>query len=225
MRKPRKALEEIPTPSEEELIARLQQMNPKYSSYACFLYLFGSRVSEAIGWNKKTIIGRYPYTHPRTLKDYEQPRYHYEVGKDKKVYPGLKKGDIQYNGDWLRIAELPTLKRRGDYFKNTRAAYVYINGVNEEPFVKILMDYVNTRPPLQPIWKYGRITAWRRIREGLGIPPHKLRGMRATKDAVTYDLDAIDLKRKFNWATDGMPMHYAAKNPRDIMEKISRAKQ
>jgi hypothetical protein len=50
--------------------------------------------------------------------------------------------------------------------------------------------------------------------------PHKLRDLRATKDATVYGLDAKDLQEKFNWARPEMAMYYGRKNKTDIIAKM-----
>lgn len=224
MRRPKKPIEEIPTPTEEELLFKIKQMPEEHASYACFLYLFGPRVSEAIGGQKKQKTGTYTYTHPKTGRVWEQPIYKELTGKDNTLYEPLKRWHFRVDEDgWITVSNIPTLKRREEIYKNMRVSYVYANGINEKPFADILVSYMEKKSPEQTMWDFKRKTAWKQIKKHLGIPPHKLRGMRATKDSVVYDLDATALKRKYNWATDGMAMHYAAKNQKDIMGKIQRA--
>ena len=186
LRRVKKKIEDIPTPTEQELYYRMMEMPNPYKSNAAFMYLFGNRVSEA-------------------LKDYQ-----------------LIRAEIIEKDGFLIVNKIATLKREGRPF---RMAYVDLNGEGEKVFADIIIEFINTLSPLQPIWTHSRKTQWYYCDKHLKIPPHKLRGMRATKDAVTYDLDAIDLKRKFNWKSDKMAMLYAAKNPSDIMGKIKKARK
>lgn len=194
MGRKKKPTEEYPSPNEHELYNNLKQMPEPYRSYAAFTYLFGNRVSEALG---------------KRVSD--------EKGLERWEYPPFYPSALEVAGSWLVAHEVPTLKRQG---RPRRIAYVYLEGPGELRFAEILIDYLKERSPEEPAWKHSRITQWKYTDQYLGIPPHKLRGMRATKDAVTYELDAIDLQRKFNWSTPGMPMLYAAKNPHDIMRKM-----
>lgn len=223
MRKPKKPIEDIPTPTEEELLFKIKQMPEQYAAYACFIYLFGNRVSEALGGQKKERVGSYEYTHPRTGKVHEQPVYKTLLGKENILYEPLKKWAFRFGNEFVIVSNIPTLKRRADIYKTYREAYVYANGPNEKEFIEILNSYIEKKSPNENIFTFNRRTAWKHISKNIGIPPHKLRGMRATKDAVTYDLDATALKRKYNWATDGMAMHYASKNQKDIMAKMKRS--
>lgn len=217
MRTPKKSIEDIPNPPEEELLERIKQMKEPYKSFAAFTYLFGNRVSEPLKGTIKQQIGSYEYTHPRTKKTSKQPIY-----KDTQEtrYEPLTKWRIKEMGDgWVECDRIPTLKRR-DEKHFYREGYVYVLGKGELPFWIIIKKYLATKKHDEPLWTFNRVTAWRKIKEGTGVPPHKLRGLRATKDAVQYNMDSIELKEKYNWASTDMAFHYAKKNKRDIKAKI-----
>lgn len=231
MRK-KKPIEDIPSPGEKELLERIKAIpNKEIRSYAAFMYLMGNRVSEAIGGWQKEKIGTYTYTHPITKRVTKQPIYKtiYE-----KAYEPIKAWQFELLDGWLTVRNMPTLKRR-DRKHFYRDVYVYLFGHNEKEFADIVMEWVNSMPPQNAVWplrkknkalgikSFNRKLVWSAINDYVGIPPHKLRGMRATKDAVMYGMDALDLKRKYNWASADMAFHYAQKNPKDIKNKIMAA--
>lgn len=198
----KRPIERIPSLPEAELLERIKGIPEPYRSYAVFTYLFGNRVSEPLGKKVSTVNKR-------------------GVVEDSWEYKPIFKTNFEVKDGFLIVHNVTTLKRKG---KPVREAYVDITGTGEKEFVDLLMDWVNNKEPLEPLWTHSRKTQWKYVDKHLGIPPHKLRGMRATKDAVEYHLDAIDLKRKFNWATEKMAMHYAAKDPRDIMKKMRQSR-
>lgn len=229
-------IEDIPSPGEQELLERIKRIpDVSVRAYAAFTYLMGNRVSEAMGgWMKKR-IGTYTYTHPRTGRTSQQPIYEYDYTN--LAYEPLRKWQIEVakrmEDEWIIVRNVPTLKRR-DHKYFYRDVYVNLEGPYERKFAEILLNYIVAYKPEERLWElrradrknkikpFDRRYVWKIIKKYTGIPPHKLRGMRATKDATEYGMDALDLKTKYNWASADMAFHYAKKNPRDIMNKISK---
>lgn len=198
-----KPSEEYDQPSEQELLNRLERMPEPYRSYAAFTYLFGNRVSEAIGGtskyhNKTTIDGIRTYT------------------------PLLAANCVIDDLEgWIEVNHVPTLKRRvRDVNKFYRDMIVYKWGTGEEGFVKILEQYLKTKNKEEILWNHHRKTQWLYCNKYLGIPPKVLRSMRAKKDAKQYKLGALELKEKYNWGSVDMPFHYAKFNKEALKNKL-----
>jgi hypothetical protein len=220
MRKKRK-IEDIPNPSEAELLSRMELMPEPHRSYAAFLYLYGSRVSEALGIPKREVVGHYEGRingHTYLLPKYRVVRSKPQEYESKPL--AAWNVDTDTNKEWVVIHNIPTFKRKN---RPPRTAYVFRHGKNEQAFVDLFLQYWRTKDAKEPLWTHTRQAAYWACMKYLEIPPHKLRGLRATKDAVVYDLGAIDLKAKYHWASDTMPMHYARKNQSDIMKKIKKS--
>ena len=98
----------------------------------------------------------------------------------------------------MEVRNLPVLKNRE---RPLVTKYVLRYGPGEYRFVKIVQDYLNTKHQDQYAFQFTRQAAYWNIRKHTNLFPHLLRSLRATKDVVTYNLDAIDLKRKHVWST------------------------
>lgn len=202
-----KPTEEYDEPSETELYQRMMFMPEPHRSYAALMYLFGNRVSEGIPGRSRFIS--------RNTGELNQ-----------REYPGIRKKDIQEQEGWIEISQMPTLKRKvKDATKFYREGILFIYGPGEMPFVKILQDYINSKDDYEILWKKTRKSIWYNCNKYLKIPPKKLRGMRAKKDAKKYGLGALELKEKYNWGDTDMPFHYAKFNKESLKNKMERIAQ
>jgi integrase len=226
--KVKRSVHDIPSLPEEELIRRIQTMEEPYKSYAAFCYLFGNRVSEALGVRNSEFYANYVYYRDVKRRDAEgkqyidrRPYYHaiYKETEGWKI-PPLEPWRIKFHKDGIiEVTDMLVLKTRKLTRKNK---YVYAYGPGETQLAEILRQYVQDylSPESTVLWGFRRQQAYRKFSEHLGIPPHKLREMRATKDAVVYGLDAIELKEKHAWVDARMPLYYASKAQKDIVGKL-----
>jgi hypothetical protein len=203
-------------------------------AYACFIYLFGNRVSEAIGLPLTIDTGEY-YEYTRTnkagTKTVKIPKTLIQRNKDGsflwEVEP-LKAWNIEYDEQkrilWCK--GVPTFKTAT---RPIRDVWVMIDGPAEEPLVNYLWGYVvalrKEKGDSAVLFDFTRQAVYNAFRQYLGPNafPHKLRDLRATKDATTYGLDAKDLQEKYNWARPEMAMYYGRKNKTDIIAKMTRS--
>lgn len=192
----KRSIETIKDPPLDELYTRLMSVKEPYRSYLAFLYLTGNRVSEVLG----IPIGK----QRRTKEDFiVEPiqRYHIQVSPA---------------GNMLRVWAR-TLKRKD------RPQHYYVCRIDteeEKRYFTIIKEHLEGLNPEAYVWNFSRFKAWRYCNVATGLPPHKLRGLRATRDAVEFNLDAIDLKQKFNWSSPAMAFHYASKSSHNIEEKL-----
>lgn len=206
----------------------LAMRSTKMKAYAAFVYLFGNRVSEAIGLPLTRETGEY-YEYERVtkagVKRVRIPKKEL-VPNEWEVEP-LKAWAVEYDEEKkiLWVKGIPTFKTGN---RPGRDVWVIVDGYNEKPLVEIVWRYVKAvrkkygdDAPLFPITRQGAYMAFRK-ELGVNAFPHKLRDLRATKDAVTYGLDAKDLQEKFNWARPEMAMYYGRKNKTDIIAKMKR---
>lgn len=196
----KRSIESIDDPTKDELYVKVLKMREPYRSLTAFLYLMGNRISEVVGI-------------PRGLSGRENNTW---------ITKPIRRYDIEYTEDWKMLrAKARTLKRRE---RPTHTYVCRIDTPEEKRYWRIVYWKLQTTPPEEYVWNINREVAWKRINEATGIPPHKLRGLRATRDAVEFELDAIDLKQKFNWSNPLMAFHYAQKSSHDIEAKLLRKK-
>ena len=195
--------EEYNDPGEPELYNRMMKMPEPYRSYAAFTYLIGNRISEGVPGKS-------------VFKDSKSKN---KITRD---FYGVHKSDIVFGEDgWMEVKKLPTLKRKlRDSTKFYRDGILFVNGRGEKPFVNILIEYLNTKQDGDLLWNHSRKTSWHYFNTYLKIPPKKLRGLRATKDAKQYGLGALELKEKYNWGSTDMPFHYAKFNNKAMKNKM-----
>jgi hypothetical protein len=198
-RKHRKVIS-TPSPPEGKLLFQIEMyMKEPYKSYACFLYLYGTRVSEGIGIRRKK-----------------------GVGPEKYVTEPIRKWDFAEQDGILYIKNIRIFKRKDRPYIDK---YVLSLDPTEEPFIKILKDYIRSKQPEEVMWKFHRSTFWKKLNKATGLFPHKLRGMRATKDVNRYDLNIIELKKKHGWTQDSMPMKYVELADSDVIKKLQRKRR
>jgi len=204
-----KPTEEYDDPGESELYSRMKTIpSEEHRAYLAFTYLIGNRVSEGVP-------GKSKYHDSKTKGKTEHIR----------EYSGIRKKDITFDErGWMEVSHIPTLKRKvRDSTKFYREGIVFTLGKGEEPFINIVRDYMNTKQDEEILWTCGRKTYWQISHDYLKIPPKKLRGLRATKDAKTYNLGALELKEKYNWGSTDMPFHYAKFNKQGMKDKMEKA--
>jgi integrase len=197
--KNKRAIGDIDDPTKEELYAGISKIKEPYRSYIALLYLTGNRVSEVLGTpkNEKERNNKEDFT-IEPLKV-----YHIEVTPEENM---------------IRITAR-TLKRKG------RPQHTYVCRIDtpeEKRYYEFIKEHLSTKQPEDYAWNFSRYKAWRTCNKATGLPPHKLRGLRATRDAVEFELDAIDLKNKYNWSSPNMAFHYASKSSHDIERKLLR---
>jgi len=216
-----------PDLSAEEILLRIKAApnNRGQQAFLACLWLFGNRVSELLGIPPRETVGYYEYKRVSKKKKNATVKilkYRYlndEVDNIDKweVVPVTRvkaQVDPETNSVFLKAQ---TLKREGRPYHDYRAI---LDLPEEREAWGILTEYLATKSGLEPLWSFRRSTGWSYCDKYLGVPPHKLRGLRATRDAVKYGLDAIDLKAKYNWSDPGMAFHYASKNPRNLVDKM-----
>ncbi len=218
-----------PDLSPEEVLLRIENCpnNKGQRALLAALWLFGNRISELLGIPPREVVGHYEYTRSNkkrtiTVKIPKYRTIESEVGNIDlwEVVPVTRvKAQVDPATNSV-LLKTQTLKRQGRPYHDYRAI---IDLPEERRAWEILTEYLATKSGLEPLWSFRRSTAWNYCDKYLGVPPHKLRGLRATRDAVKYGLDAIDLKGKFNWSDPGMAFHYASKNPRNLIEKMRKS--
>lgn len=228
----KKPIEEIEDPSFEEMHTKILRCPQPIRAYLCLVWLTGNRVSEILGIPARKITGEYTYIRPTRKNPYRivKVKKYKRMTEEEIMEAGIeawevrpvRKWDIEISPDKPIIrVNTRTLKQQG------RPRHKYIARIDrpeEAEMWKIATEYISSRDPEEPLFPYTRQYAWLLCDRYLGIPPHKLRGLRATRDAVEYHLDSIDLKEKYNWSSPAMPLHYAKKDTRKLEEKLLKEK-
>lgn len=221
----KRSVHDIASPSEEQLLAGMNAMPERYGSYAAFCYLFGNRVSEGLGIRNSEHVADYRYYKERKYRDlngviqtekkpYYIPKLKYLEGYS---HEPLAPWRIQFPDDSTIIVEIRVYKRSG---RPLWTKIVDPMGPGEMPFAIILARYVSKHRQEYYLWDYSRQSAYRQFMKHLKIPPHKLREMRATKQAVTYGMSARDLQEMNGWVDPKMPLYYEGKSKQDIRLKL-----
>lgn len=230
-KRPIESIDDIPTPELIMKIKNIPDYHKQYRSFIAALWLFGNRVSELLGI--KTRIRKGDREYIKTSKRGKQikltvPIYHtYKTARRQEL--GLPEWEVEppktvnYTIDEVRgivrIQGVHTLKRMG------RPTHTYVAGIKRQEELsiwKIIQEYVDNAEENKPVWRFSRKSAWYYCNKYLGIPPHKLRGMRATRDSTEFNMDASVIKKKFNWSSTDMALHYAQKNVRDVENVIEK---
>lgn len=225
----RRSIQHVPNVAEDGLITNILRINSEQMrAYACFVYLFGNRVSEAIGLPKQRETGEfyvYERTNKKGTKTIKIPKVVPVEGEWE--VPPIPVWSIEYDPKaailWCR--GVPTFKTGS---RPLRDVWVMTDGPHEKPLADALWAYATARREQvgidAPLFEMTRQAVYSAFRTYLGVNafPHKLRDLRATKDATTYGLDAKDLQEKYRWARPDMAMYYGRKNQSDIIGKMRR---
>lgn len=134
-----------------------------FRALIAFLYLWGTRISEALRMEKADF---------KILKT--GVKAHIKIEKKKKGSPLISAHDIQV-------------------------------GLNA-PFISELVSYLNQAPEGK-LWRFGRMTAWRKIQRALGVSPHFFRHTRASRLAEKTDNPFV-LVDWFGWANANPATRY-----------------
>lgn len=230
----KKPIEDIDDIPEAELVMKILAIpdhHSKYRSFIAALWLFGNRISEVLGIRTRKKIGE--RTHTKTTKrgktlSYIVPVYktyrpkelaELKLGKYEVEPPKAVNYEVDANRKLIKIHGIHTLKRDG------RPKHTYVASIKrkeENELWKLVHEQIASTEQKNPIWDFSRKTGWYYCNHYLGIPPHKLRGMRATRDSKVYNLDATILKKKFNWSSSDMALHYALMNTKDVEDSLER---
>ncbi len=230
----KRSITRVPNTLDADIVTRIKTI-PKEDmrAYAAFVYLFGSRVSEALGLQETEETGEYyeyEKTNKRGTKKVRIMKSTPQLlpnGEKKWIEEPLKAWAIEKrnNEKELWVVGIPTFKTAN---RPPRDVWAICDGPGERDIVDILYTYVLKKRAENPdavLFDFTRQSVYNNFRRYLGINafPHKLRDLRATKDATTYGLDAKDLQEKFNWARPDMAMFYGRKNKTDIIGKMNRS--
>lgn len=139
-------------------------------------------------------------------------------GKENITKP-LTRLDFEEREDFLYVNNIPVLKTKD---RHLVTKYVNNEDLIDKEFIKILKDYLETRKPEEPLWTFSRSAFWLHLNKATGLFPHKLRGLRATKDVVDFNMNIVELKQKHGWSQDKTPLEYLKLSQSDIIAKIRR---
>lgn len=228
----KRSIRNVPNVLEDDLLSKIKAVpDLQLKSYFAFLYLFGSRVSEAIGLPLYDKVGEYKYVRKsrngtKTVTVDKLILHKDADGNKVWVVEPIKAWQVEYDhiAKILYVRNIPTLKQTN---RPGRDTWVLIKGPGEYEIAKILYDYVKKMrefDEMGPLFDLTRNQVYKATRKYLGANafPHKLRDLRATKDATVYGLDVKDLQEKYNWSRPDMAMYYGRKNRTDIIQKMQR---
>jgi integrase len=223
----KRPIEDIDDPTIDELLSRMKAI-PILSvrAYLSLIWLTGNRASELLGIKARKKVGEYVYK--RGTK--KNPNRTVIIAK----WRNLTKAEIQERGlnEWevpppkrwdIEVdSELPVVYLQARTLKRgNRPRHSYIARIDTEEELtmwEMVVEYISIKQPQDTLFRFSRNYAWNKCDKYLGIPVHKLRGLRATRDAVRFHQGAIALKNKFNWSNPSMAFHYAKKDTKDLVK-------
>jgi len=187
-----------PTINKNQLLTKLEGLNPQHKAFISCIYLTGCRISELLG-NKNP---NKP-TKPILRNQIELENYN-----DKEV---------------LMFYNIPTLKRKK---AKGKPIIVYRNipilVKDEKPFVKLLLAHINELRLDQPLFSFSRVTAWRIVYKKMGLFPHYFRHLRNTHWVQNYGLSPMDLRIVNGWKDSRPADIYTHLNWRNVVDKMVR---
>ena len=117
-------------------------------------------------------------------------------------------------GKEFLIVRMIVLKKRTRRYRN-----VPINLERDRPMLNTVWKYCKNLKPKDRLIPRSRQWAWLKMRD-LGIFPHYLRHMRATKLATKYDFEDRELVKFFDWADARMAGVYTHLKWTDVAKKL-----
>jgi len=117
---------------------------------------------------------------------------------------------------FVHFTNLPVQKKRGDMYHNLRSIPVLKSYYSE--YIKIIYGYIvtNNIKDDEPLFKNGVRWAGYKIKDYLGLNPHRLRHIRATNLGREEGYNSTMLRRFFNWSTQTSIARYEHYNSRDL---------
>lgn len=200
----KRGVQEIKMPNDEGFYQAIMQIDhPGVRAYAAFIFLTGARAREVLGMRKP-------------MKDRRK-------GESIYLVEPLLKSDIEFRdeeGFEMYVNNLPTFKRRD---RERRTVVVMPDKAMERKYYDVFKAHYDSIEPHKPLFNFGRKYAWHKIHQATSWHIHFLRSVRATRLAVTYDLDAIALQKFFNWSGLAPAGVYTRKSLKDIVAKMRAA--
>jgi hypothetical protein len=209
----KRGIDDVQDGTEEELYQGILGMQEPFRSCCALIYLTGNRVSEIVG-----------------IPEEEKVRQYGGLWKLRPVTPS----------SFTRSKENPIVKLTTRTLKRKKPkdhAYIFrIDNEYEKRYWSIveahMKDFAHDAYP----WNVSRFRVWKALEKATsredrkspnkptvkatGLTPHKLRSLRASRDAVTYRMGALELKEKFNWGSSEMPFKYARMNTLELENRL-----
>ena len=127
----------------------------------------------------------------------------------------ISKQNIQ-GKDFLVLEKMTVLKRRTEKVMRT----VLIPIEREKDLCKIVVEYINTVPPEDLVFKMTRQRAWQIVSKLTGQFNHFFRHSRVTHLITIYGFNAQELKKFFGWASSKMADSYSHLDITDLARKL-----
>jgi hypothetical protein len=211
--KNKRGIDDVPDGTEEELYQGILGMQEPFRSCCALIYLTGNRVSEIVG-----------------IPEEEKVRQHGGLWKLRPVTPN----------SFTRSQDNPIIKLTTRTLKRKKVnehAYIFrIDNEYEQRYWRLVEAHMANFANHEYPWNISRFRVWKALEKATaredrkstnkptvkatGLTPHKLRSLRATRDAVQYKMGALELKEKFNWGSSEMPFKYAKMNTLELENKL-----
>ena len=117
---------------------------------------------------------------------------------------------------FVHFVNLPVQKKRGDMYQDLRSIPVMKEFYME--YLKLIYAYIRAEHIRddEPLFKEGGRWAGYKIKDCLGLNPHRLRHIRATNLGREEGFNATMLRRFFNWSVQTNIGSYEHYNSRDL---------
>jgi integrase len=124
----------------------------------------------------------------------------------------------EINGQkYLLFQQIPILKRKDKYM--TRNIPVHYE--KEEPFIKIIQDYLDLVFPDDVLWDFSAAYAWKQVNKYTGMFPHFNRHLRLTHLVTEYGFNTQDLTLFTGWTNNAPANIYVHLNWMEIAKKMN----
>lgn len=132
------------------------------------------------------------------------------------VVRSVRKGDFRYEEPFL-LVKLKTLK-------NPRQPFRILGLSVNDPYTRIVMQYLREVKENDHLWPYSRQYVWKLLKKlgGRDVHPHVFRHTRLTHCVLIGDMNEFDLARFAGWSSPTPAMTYVHMKYRDILPKIER---
>lgn len=214
--------EEIPTQEELIVIAR-QIKNLQERALFILIYLTGGRISEVVRepylrkveYKKEIVTDGAGNKKEILVKNSQGSPIQIGITRERLGYSGIRRDNISWSfRDGRRILIISMQNRKNKRSKRKR---IPIPLDKEKELVELLMEYVDKLQPDEALFPFSKTKAEKIINRVVGMNPHFLRDIRATRLVIDYNFNEYKLTQYMGWTDGRSAAKYVILNEKDIV--------